>query len=413
MNDSNGARGAIVRREEFAGAIEVQHTDTTNGALAAQAKASVEARWIVAMRQPRNLDMVRANFLKECKRPAFAAVAMYLLEFGGTQIEGPSIRFTEAAMQALGNIDAVAIPVYDDNTKRIVEVAVTDYERNISYRTQITVVKTVERRFLKKNQQPLATRTNSYGDLLYVVEASDTELAAKEGALISKAMRTNALRLIPGWMQEEGMRVVRDTLADSDAKDPDAARRTLLDAFTSLNVSPEDLTDYLGHDVGKVTPAELTELRKLYTALTDGRLTWVNVMEERRAMRGEVDDIAPPRATGAARARAAVANAQAPAPPAPAEAPRPDPTDAKPAPKGPSRSKSAKAKRQSEIDGLVLDTERSRKAAYNYIQYGDPANRVIAIGDGANEEQASTQIDLLTREVPPPPEDDDVPDFLA
>ena len=70
--------------------------ETTAGALAAQAKAAVEARYIMAMQRPRDWDQVRLSLLKECDRTNFAEVAIYRKPVG-QGIEGPSIRFAEAA----------------------------------------------------------------------------------------------------------------------------------------------------------------------------------------------------------------------------------------------------------------------------------------------------------------------------
>ena len=72
--------------------LPVPFPETAGTVLAAQAKAQIEARYIMAERHPRDLDIVRAKLIKECKRPGFAAVARYLKPIG-RGVEGPSIRF--------------------------------------------------------------------------------------------------------------------------------------------------------------------------------------------------------------------------------------------------------------------------------------------------------------------------------
>lgn len=293
MSNGNGTysppTGAMVRQDQFGGGQMATVQETAATAVAAQLKASVEARCIMAMRNPRNLDQVRQELLRECARPSFAEVARYRKPVG-QGIEGLSIRFVEQALQLMGNCESIATTVYDDQLKRIVEVRVTDYERNVCHTTQITVSKTVERRQLRQGQTAIGRRTGSGGQTVYIVEATDDDLLNKQGSLVSKAIRTNGLRLIPGWLQDEADNAIRATSANNAAKDPDAERRRLADAFAGLNVMPRDLEEYLGHDLGKISPAELVELREVYTTIRDGQATWQATIEFRREQRGEATE---------------------------------------------------------------------------------------------------------------------------
>ena len=428
MSNGNGIQdsGAMVRQDQFGGQQIATVQETAATAVAAQAKASIEARYIIAIRQPRNLDQVRTDLLRECERPSFAAVAMYNKPIG-RGIEGLSIRFVEQALQCMGNVDTEAITIYDDDKKRIVEVRVTDYERNICHRKQITVTKTVERSSAKPGQSILGTRTNSYGKPVYIVMATDDDLLNKEAALVSKALRTCGLRLIPGWLQDEAETKIRGTAADRAAKDPDLERRTLIDAFTEMGVQPEDLVEYLGHDIAKVVPAELVELRSVYTTLRDGEATWQAYIDQRREQRGDVEPKAAQEAPGAAKSGKGTAalKSKIAAKVAPKTAPAAQPTiraveaavalrpvveatngtitesddtvaravaiagaqetiadnlTAKtPKTKRPSRSQAAQAARKDELGGLYIANER---AAQLYVEHGDPKNKVKALGDG-------------------------------
>jgi hypothetical protein len=79
------------------------------------------------------------------------------------------------------------------------------------------------------------------------------------------------------------MTEVLRTVADRDARDPDAARKQIADAFSALNVTPTMLREYLGHELGTCSPSELAELRAIWTAIRDGDATWSDTMDERRA----------------------------------------------------------------------------------------------------------------------------------
>ena len=278
-------KNAIVR-QTFGGTEIQSHKETAALAVAAQAKAGIEARWIIAKGQPRDLDAVYQDLSHECKRPPFAAVAIYNKPIG-KGIEGLSIRFVEQALQCMGNVDTESVTVYDDADKRIVKVSVTDFQRNVSHSKQITITKLVERLYLKKGQVPISQRVNSQGKTTYSVHASEDDLLNKEGALVSKAIRTCGLRIIPGWLQDECEQIIRKTAATETARDPDAEKRKLLDAFGGLSVTPASLEEYLGHPLAQVVPAELVQLRATYTAISSGEATWVDTLAHRNSLRSE------------------------------------------------------------------------------------------------------------------------------
>lgn len=326
----NGKSQALTHRQTFGGSELEQRAETAAAAVAAQAKAAVEARWIVAMKQPRIMDQVRADVLRECKRPSFADVARYHKPVG-QGVTGPSIRYVEAALQAMGNILTATEVIYDDDNKRILAVSVTDLEKNVTHPKQITVTKLVERSSLRKGQTAVGRRTNSKGNTVYIVQASDDDLLNKEAALVSKALRTCGLRLIPGWLTEEAMALCVRTQNDRNAKDPDAERKALADAFGALSVTPEDLVDYLGHSLDKCSPAELGKLRAVYAAIREGEATWADSMDAKREERGEAapapEPKAPGKGTGAVKAAVKGRKSKTKAKPAPKPEPpkEPDP----------------------------------------------------------------------------------------
>lgn len=269
---------ADTRRQEF-GAMEIsRRNETASVAVAEQAKALVQARYIMAMQRPRDIEIVRLNMLRECKRPKFAKAAIYNKPIG-KGVEGLSIRFAEAWMSHAGNLDDTTITLYDDDQKRIIRQSVTDLEANVTHSKDVTIIKTVERSSLRPGQTATQTRTNSYGKPVYIVEASDDDLLNKEAALVSKALRTNALRTMPGWLKDECLAECKKTQQDQDAIDPDGARRELIEAFDELNVKPAQLAEYLAHSLETVVPAELRELRGLYAAIRDGEATWKAAMD--------------------------------------------------------------------------------------------------------------------------------------
>lgn len=287
----------ILQREEF-GAVERQQVaETAAVAVAAREQAAINARFLMAERHPRNVENFRTLLLKECQRPGFADAAEYDRPAGkklvnGRWIEqrakGPSIRFIETAMCCWKNIYPEVTTVFDSPELRICRATVTDLESNIAWSMEVQVTKRIERKGYEdkrtgkmlppKGREILGERINSLGETTYLVRATDDEVLMKQNALLSKSLRTSGKRLLPADIVEECMEVARQTRADHDAKDPDAAKRKLIDGFNGQGVTPEELEEYLGHGLEKLQPKEITELRGLFTALRDGNVTWEEAM---------------------------------------------------------------------------------------------------------------------------------------
>lgn len=316
--------GAIARRD-FGGSSLAMSTASTD-ALVAKARADVEARWVMAMRAPRNLDDVRQYVIAECKNPEFAKAAIYAKPVGGGNVvEGLSIRFAEMACRQMGNMSVEHMTIFDADDMRIARVTVTDFETNATWSKDLNIRKTVERKQLKRNQKPLGERVNSYGDRVYIVEASDDDVAIKEAALVSKASRTGILRLVPGNVQREAMALCKKVIADKAAKDPDGERREILDGFALIRVMPSDLEAFLGHPTTQILPVEIQRLRSIFVSIRDGETTWQDVLEEVLEARAQAKAANPTPGTPAATIASTARGEQVPPP---AAAPSSTPTHA-------------------------------------------------------------------------------------
>lgn len=288
----------VVRdQQQLAPAAPSSLSQTASTAAAAQAQAQIQARYMMAIQRPRDMDKARVKLLEECRRPRFAEVCRYRKPQGrqlneqtnqweDKYVEGPSIRFVEAALQRLGNLTQDQQVIYDDFEQRIIRVTVTDLENNVVSSQDVTVQKSVERSD-GKGREVLGSRTNTRGRAVYLVRATDDELMTKAASLVSKAVRQCGLRLIPGDLIDEAMEVAAETRASEVKRDPQAARKRLVDGFAAIGVMPDALKDYVGHDLASCSPAELEQLRGVYQAIRDGETTWTGVMEAQRAERAE------------------------------------------------------------------------------------------------------------------------------
>lgn len=253
--------------------------ETAAAAVASREKAAVEARYIVALKRPRDMNEVRVRLLKECARPGFADAAWYQKPVGGQKIEGLSVRFAEAAIRLMSNISVGVLVVFDDPMRRVLRVSVTDLESNVPYEQDVTVEKTVERKKPDSNREVMAQRKNSYGDTVYIVAATEDEFVNKQNAQISKVLRNHGLRLVPGDILDECEEAIRKVRAAKVKADPDAEKKRLVDAFAAINVMPAQLAAYLEHPVEQVVEAEMIDLRAIYQAIRDGETTWQAVVE--------------------------------------------------------------------------------------------------------------------------------------
>jgi hypothetical protein len=124
-------------------------------------------------------------------------------------------------------------------------------------------------------------RTNNNGQPIYILHATDDEILNKQNALISKAVRTLGLRLIPGDLVDEALWEIKKTMAQQDRQDPDAAKHRIIDAFAQLGVSVEALKEFVGHELSALTPNEIQLLRTTYTSIKDGETSWKAVMDDK------------------------------------------------------------------------------------------------------------------------------------
>jgi len=262
--------------------------ETASTAIAAQAKAMVESRYVMAMRNPRNMDQVRQDLIKECRRPAFANnKSAYYIKPIGQGVEGLGIRFVEVALRCMRNVLVETTMIFEDDQKEVHRVSVTDLEANITYPLDVRVSKTVERSKPMDDGTYISVRKNSYGKAVYTVPGTDDDLLNKRGALISKAVRTVGLRIIPGDLCDEAEDIIKSIRLNQAAADPDAERKKLADAFLEIGVKAADLSAFLGHGLDTCSPPELVKLRGIYGAIRDGEASWQAVMANKDDQTGK------------------------------------------------------------------------------------------------------------------------------
>lgn len=191
--------------------------EVSAAASAALAKATIEAKFTIALHRPRSYMQARETILEACKRERFAEGALYRKPIKSkgkdTFIEGLSIRFAEHALNSWRNVDVSSVTAWENEDQRLVRITVTDLESNLSYADEILLNKTVERSKVYEGQVVVGTRQNTVGEKVFIVRATEDDLQNKLNAAKSKAIRNSGLRLIPQDILEEAEESIRETQA--------------------------------------------------------------------------------------------------------------------------------------------------------------------------------------------------------
>jgi hypothetical protein len=275
-----------VERDGFEALEVTRQAETSITAAAEHAKAVVQARYIVALKRPRNIEDARVRILTACKRPRFADAARYkkpIWEDGKKKfLRDASIKFADEAAKLMGNIDVDQPVLYEDEEIRKVKVSATDLETNVTKSQEIIITKTVERRSAK-GREVIGKRLNSYGDRLYIVKATDAEVILEHHKQLSIVRRNLELQLIPQDIVDEAMDICIAVVEDEAAKDPAAAKKAVIDAFAAIGVNPSALEKYLGHSIGNASPPEIQDLREVYRAIEQGEAVWTDFVTPENA----------------------------------------------------------------------------------------------------------------------------------
>ncbi len=168
--------------------------------------------------QSRDEAKIRKKLLQDCRRPAFARLARYTKEVdmaSGETVTRASVKFVEAALVRWGNVRTENIITADTDKTRTVRVLMTDLQTGAEYSKEILLEKTVERMRLSLREKVLGTRRTAGGQV-YLVQATEDDLASKEAALASIVVRQLGLRILPADLVAECMEEVAKTIEGLD-----------------------------------------------------------------------------------------------------------------------------------------------------------------------------------------------------
>lgn len=229
-------------------------------AAAAEKQFEIQSAIVLAKRFPRDEDQAFQKLMKACGRTSFAEEAEYSFPRGGQMVKGPSVSLAREAARVWTNIRYGLSIVRDDSGSRQIQGWAWDLETN----TKITAEDDFRKLVFRKGKGWIEPD-----------ERDLRELTNRRGAIL---IRNCILQVIPKDLVEDARDAATNTLKSNAAKDPDAARKKILIAFSELNVTAEMLAAYLGHPVAQSSPAEIADLRAVYKSISDGNTTWADYM---------------------------------------------------------------------------------------------------------------------------------------
>ena len=239
--------------QQTAGSEAVPNTMTE---VKSQREASeIQAMVVMAKQFPRNQIQAADRILNACTRQTLADSAVYSYPRGGQNVEGPSIRLAEVLAQNWGNLDFGIRELSQENGVSTVEAYAWDLETNVR---QAKVFQVAHKRMAKGGTKTLTDPRDIY------------EMVANQG---SRRLRACILSIIPGDIVEAALTQCSITQAASVGATPEEIKETirkLTATMEKFGITAENIQDRYQCRLEAIRPAQIVELRKIYTSLKDG-----------------------------------------------------------------------------------------------------------------------------------------------
>ena len=217
--------------------------------------SEIQAMVFMAKQFPRNQIQAADRILNACTRQTLADSAVYSYPRGGQNVEGPSIRLAEVLAQNWGNLDFGIRELSQENGVSTVEAYAWDLETNVR---QAKVFQVAHKRIAKGGTKTLTDPRDIY------------EMVANQG---SRRLRACILSIIPGDIVEMAVKQCSVTQATSVGATPEEIKETirkLTDTMGKFGITAENIQDRYQCRLEAIRPAQIVELRKIYTSLKDG-----------------------------------------------------------------------------------------------------------------------------------------------
>lgn len=216
----------------------------------------IEAKITVALKFPRNMDMVEQEIKSMCMRVRFADGSTYSLPRGQKAVSGPSVHFAKGVAQLYGNIE---------HGHKI-------EKRGIDYTSGFAFAWDLQRNICIKKDFYMKHERKAGGAIKKVIDPA--EILEMLNAQISRAVRNCLLEIMPWYLIEEAQEICATTLRNEQKKTPiDIRREQAKEAFRPYGVDDERIKKKFGKPFIELSDEDLFELKKGFTAIRDKFIT--------------------------------------------------------------------------------------------------------------------------------------------
>lgn len=239
-----------------------ESAELTPVATSAALEAEIKAAITVALKFPRNEDKAFQSLMRACQRTSFADEVSYSFPRGGSEVTGPSIYLAREAARVWGNMRHGFYITNDEIGYRTIEAFAWDLETNTKVIAQDSFEKLIYRKkggWVKPDERDLRELTNRRAAIL---------------------KRNCILEVLPKDLIEDARELAVKTLQTNAEQDPDGARKRVLLAFNTINVTAQMIEQKLKHPLAQAAPAEIAQLRQIYKSIADGNSTWADYLDK-------------------------------------------------------------------------------------------------------------------------------------
>ncbi len=229
-----------------------------------RAIAEVQAKLVIALRNPRKPARAYDQVIATCQRYEFAEEATYSYKRGSETIGGPSIRLAEEIARAWGNIEFGTRELSRKDGVSEMEAYCWDLQTNTQSSQKFTVKHV---RDTKSGQYPVKGERDIY------------EVTAN---MAGRRLRARILAIVPPDLVSAALEECARTLAKGDGNPLSDRIAKAVTAFSKLGVNKFLLEARLKHPVDAITAEELSELIRIHNSIRDGQSAaseWFEGME--------------------------------------------------------------------------------------------------------------------------------------
>ena len=220
--------------------------------------SEIKGKMYLARQFPRDQEWALQGALQECERKELAESAQYEYPKGDSVVKGPSIRLVEVLARHWGNITSGVDEIESKDGETTIKSYAWDLETNVSDSKTFSV----------KHE-----RTAGKGKDKYIKKLTDEreiyEMVANKGA---RRKRACILAVLPGWYVDAAVTACDETLKRSltEGKSMEEVISSLVAAFEEFGITPAQIEEKMGKEIGNLSKNDVVKLRHLYSAIKDG-----------------------------------------------------------------------------------------------------------------------------------------------